>query len=1018
MPLEQRLVLYSIPYTICEVVHPTNCDGAIITFTVMAPIDAIVDNNPTPISSVAGGVAIANIYANDTLNGSSLAATPALVNLTYGTLPAGITIDAATGAVNVAPGTASGSYSIPYTICEVAIPTNCDSATITFTVFAPIDAVDDITPTTSGTQVVSTFNGGVAIDNIYANDTLNGVSFSTTPSLVNLTYGTLPTGISINAATGAVNVAPNTPIGVYTFPYTICEVANPLNCDTAMITVIVEDTHTIDAVNDNNPTPIFNNVGGVAIANIYGNDSLNGTSLATTPALVNLTYGALPTGITIDAATGAVNVAPGTAACPYSIPYTICEVAHPTNCDSATITFTVIAPIVAVNDTAGTFTSSPVEMPAVLNVFTNDTLNDLPVNPAAVILTVVTPDPDGYITLNPDGTVDLAPNAPTGAYTITYSICEVANPTNCDTALVTVTVIAPIVAVDDNAGPFVSSSLVMTGVLNVFTNDTLNSLPVDPSDVILTVVTPNAGGYITLNPNGTVDVTAGTPAGVYTLTYSICEIASPTNCDTAIVTVTITAPVIDAVDDTVPTTANTAVVYTLTGGTAVANLYANDTLNNASLATTPGLVNLTYGTLPTGITINAATGAVNVAPGTPVGTYTFPYTICQVLNPTNCDTALITVIVVSAPQIGLVKTGVYVDNNLNGVVDLGDTVSYTFAVTNTGGVTLSNLSLSDPLIGIDSSSEIQFVNSANVIVTSVAPGETVTTIASWDLTQAQINSGQAINTATIEGTAPGNITVSDTSDDNSPLPGNDDVTITPLIIKKQIGLVKTGVYVDANNNGVLDLGDSVDYTFTVKNTGNTTVSNIIVTDPMLGLGTITLDVTTLAPGAIATSDVMHYAITQVNITNCQVVNTASATAFGPGDTTTPSISDISDNDSYELNSSDPTVTALPCSTLAPQIGLVKAGVYFDFNGNGIVDAGDTINYTFTVTNTGTVPVSNLVINDPMLIPSTYNVVPTTLNPGITVTVPASYTITQANINTGFVINIATISGTLTWRYKR
>ncbi|MGK4567266.1 hypothetical protein [Flavobacterium sp. 3HN19-14] len=277
----------------------------------MAPIDAIVDNNPTPISSVAGGVAIANIYANDTLNGSSLAATPALVNLTYGTLPAGITIDAATGAVNVAPGAASGSYSIPYTICEVAIPTNCDSATITFTVFAQIVASNDTAP-----FPVSTFNGGTAIANIYTNDTLNGVSLGTTPSLVNLTYGALPTGISIDAATGAVNVAPNTPVGVYTFPYTICEVASPSNCDNAIITLTVEDTHTIVAEDDANTTPIFNNVGGVAIANIYGNDSLNGTSLATTPALVNLTYGALPTGITIDAATGAVNVAPGTAACP------------------------------------------------------------------------------------------------------------------------------------------------------------------------------------------------------------------------------------------------------------------------------------------------------------------------------------------------------------------------------------------------------------------------------------------------------------------------------------------------------------------------------------------------------------------------------------------------------------------------------------------------------------------------------------------------------------------------------
>ena len=48
------------------------------------------------------------------------------------------------------------------------------------------------------------------------------------------------------------------------------------------------------------------------------------------------------------------------------------------------------------------------------------------------------------------------------------------------------------------------------------------------------------------------------------------------------------------------------------------------------------------------MTLDPATGAVNVAPGTPAGTYTLVYEICEILNPANCDTAMATVTVGAA----------------------------------------------------------------------------------------------------------------------------------------------------------------------------------------------------------------------------------------------------------------------------------------------------------------------------------------------------------------------------------
>ena len=77
----------------------------------------------------------------------------------------------------------------------------------------------------------------------------------------------------------------------------------------------------------------------------------------------------------------------------------------------------------------------------------------------------------GGITLS--GTnVLVAPGTPAGSYTLVYQICEILNPTNCDTATVTVTVThAPIIANDDAGSPVngFTGGTAFTNVLGSFT---------------------------------------------------------------------------------------------------------------------------------------------------------------------------------------------------------------------------------------------------------------------------------------------------------------------------------------------------------------------------------------------------------------------------------------------------------------------------------------------------------------------------------------------------------------------
>ncbi|ARN79108.1 hypothetical protein BST97_14560 [Nonlabens spongiae] len=74
-----------------------------------------------------------NVLDNDTINGSP--ADIALVDLTQlGTGDPGITLDVSTGALSVSPSVAAGSYVLSYRICQSGSATNCDDAIVSVTV--------------------------------------------------------------------------------------------------------------------------------------------------------------------------------------------------------------------------------------------------------------------------------------------------------------------------------------------------------------------------------------------------------------------------------------------------------------------------------------------------------------------------------------------------------------------------------------------------------------------------------------------------------------------------------------------------------------------------------------------------------------------------------------------------------------------------------------------------------------------------------------------------------------------
>jgi len=446
-----------------------------------------------------------------------------------------------------------------------------------------------------------------------------------------------------------------TPAGTYVITYTICENANPTNCDTADVTIIVEDPNnpaTIDAVNDTT-NPINGVLGANNVVNVLDNDSLNGTTpVNIADVILTVVTPSQNPGVTLDTTDGTVDVAPGTAPGVYTITYQICETVNPTNCDTANVIVVVEDPtdtnVIVANDDdmSATPVNSTIGNPAVVNALTNnDTLNGVVFTDAtAVTITVLTPATDPGVSLDTtSGNVAVAPGTPAGTYVITYMICEIASPTNCDVANITIVVEPALIdAVNDPIGP-ISSDITSPVVVNILNNDTLNGAPVDPSDITLTVGS-NPGGFPVDLTTGNVTVPVGTPAGTYVITYTICENANPTNCDTADVTIIVEDPnnpaTIDAVNDT------TNPINGVLGANNVVNVLDNDSLNG----TTPVNIADVILTVVTpsqnpGVTLDTTDGTVDVAPGTAPGVYTITYQICETVNPTNCDTANVIVVV-------------------------------------------------------------------------------------------------------------------------------------------------------------------------------------------------------------------------------------------------------------------------------------------------------------------------------------------------------------------------------------
>ena len=271
----------------------------------------------------------------------------------------------------------------------------------------------------------------------------------------------------------------------------------------------------------------------------------------------------------------------------------------------------------------------------------------------------------------------------------------------------------------------------------------------------------------------------------------------------------------------------------------------------------------------------------------------------------------------------------------------------------------------------------------------------------------------------------------DDTDDNT----EDDPTVIQISELPSIEVTKTYSTNDLNSNGVIDLGDRINYVITIENTGSQDLSGLNLNETFTNLTTDTLSLFSgptysssthsNAQGSLVYGEketyVANYIIEQLAIDAAGVRNTVLATISSPGNSN--NVTDTSDDgdDTDGNTEDDATITEFVTN---PSIDVTKTAQVNATNSNSRTDTNDIVSYTITVQNTGDTQVNNISFND-VITTSTGNQLSLTANParistsagsalgtlliGETAIYTAQFIINQTAYDAEFISNTVTVT---------
>jgi uncharacterized repeat protein (TIGR01451 family) len=308
----------------------------------------------------------------------------------------------------------------------------------------------------------------------------------------------------------------------------------------------------------------------------------------------------------------------------------------------------------------------------------------------------------------------------------------------------------------------------------------------------------------------------------------------------------------------------------------------------------------------------------------------------------------------------------------------GQTIPYSYLVTNSGATTLTGVTVSDSLVPVSCPS------------TTLAKGASETCTATYTVTQADVDSGSVTNSATASANGPRGAV--------SSAPAVVTVEASGATSSLTIGKSTTSTGYDA-------AGQIIPYTYTVTNTGTTTLNSVAVTDTATNGDGDTEPVTTqcpggtVAPGAFETCTA-NYAVSQDDVDSGFVTNTASASAVNSAGAAVCPPSANCPTASTTVNADDPPDASLSLVTSTTST---------------FTASGQVIDYSYLITNTGGSTLTSVSVSDSVPLNAT-NLVTTmtcpmnTLAPGAQETCTGSYTTDGTDVTNASVVDAAQATG--------
>ena len=638
---------------------------------------------------------------------------------------------------------------------SVTTPTTVTSTTVTTT--PTIITLSDDTYTLTTTE--STTTTATTVGSVFANDRINGKPID----IQKVIFSLLPQSTSISfviTKDGNIIVPSQTPIGRYTLNYRICDnsqtpkdkTLKPI-CQTETVTIAIlqsvttpttttsttatptvitlsDDTYTLTTTESTTTTT-------TTVGSVFINDRMNGKPIDIQKVIFSLLPQSTPTSFVITK-DGNIIVPAKTPIGHYTLNYRICDNSQPSKnknfkpiCQTATVTIAVLqlvtTPTTITNTTVTVTTTPTVVTPTIItlsddtytitttesttttattvgSVFTNDSMNEKPIDIQKVIFSLLPQSTPNTFIITKDGNIIVPSHTPIGRYTLNYRICDNSQPLKnksqksvCQIATVTIAILQSVTTLttttSTTATPTVitlsddtytlttteSTTTTATTVGSVFTNDRLNGKPIDIQKVIFSLLPQSTPTSFVITKDGNIIVPPQTSIGRYTLNYRICDnsqtlkdknfkpvcqiatvtiavlqsVTTPTTITNTTVTVTttptvVTPTIITLSDDTYTVTTTES---TTTTATTVGSVFTNDHMNGKPIDIQKVIFSLLPQSAPNTFVITKD-GNIIVPSQTPIGRYTLNYRICDLKNKNQkpiCQTATITITILQTP---------------------------------------------------------------------------------------------------------------------------------------------------------------------------------------------------------------------------------------------------------------------------------------------------------------------------------------------------------------------------------